>query len=208
GGGDVEAADRCGWRGKTQLVGLKRRELRAHPIVGSVAYVHAGARLREGAMATHLGDRHIAVPIREVLAVPGRGDALHGLESIGRRDHLWAVPAVEVEARVVATLAPGVVDRLLRGGHRGRKRDDRTRIEIAIGPSVQAFADARSERIVHRRVAERTGDAYAGELVLAVDCLDGPLDADDGVELEERDRGRGALQADAAILDALDHCGG
>src|SRR6185503_8870615 len=102
----------------------------------------AGARLREGAMATHLGDRHLTIPVREVLAVTRGGDAVQGLEPIGGRDHLRSVLAVEVEARVVAPFAPGVVDGLLLGGQRRRERDDRAGVEIAVRPAVQALADA------------------------------------------------------------------
>ena len=161
-------------------------------VVGAVGHVHAGARLRERAVAAHLRDGDVAVPVRDVVAVAGGVMRLMPAQAVRGRDHLRAVHAVQVEARVVLALAPGVVDRLRLRRQRGRQRDDRARVEVAVGPAVEPLADAGRERVVDRRVAQRAGDADARQRVRAVDGLDRALQADDRVELEQRDRRRGA----------------
>src|SRR4029077_15686195 len=148
GRGRVEAADRRQWGGEAQLVALQRRELRGHEIgaaVRYVVYVDVGADLLKCALATHLSHRDVAVTIGDVAADAGGGDAVHAGQPERGRNHLRPVEAIEVEAGIVLTLAPRTVDRRWGRGQGGRQRDDQAGIEIAVGPSVQALADAGSE---------------------------------------------------------------
>src|SRR6516164_10906880 len=50
-------------------------------------------------------------------------------------------------------------EKVSHGLQRRRKRDDGTHIQITVGPTVQAVADAGSEGIVDRRVVERAVSA-------------------------------------------------
>ena len=87
-------------------------------------------------------------------------------------------------ARIVFARTPRVEFRLGRGIERGRQRHDRADIQIGVCPSIQPPADAARERVVDRRVAERAGDADAGELPRTVDSS---ADADDGVQPQQFD---------------------
>src|SRR4029079_13530312 len=60
-------------------------------------------------------------------------------------------------------------------------------------------------RVVHVRVAERAGDADAGELVRVVHRT---LHADDGVELQQCDRDGGIVEIDLAGAQRVDDGGG
>jgi hypothetical protein len=79
-----------------------------------------------------------------------------------------------------------------------RQRDDRADVEIAIGPAVAAPADAFRERVVDRGVAQRTLDPHRADPPLIVEET---RHADDGIELEQLERGRGILQVDLAARD-------
>jgi hypothetical protein len=104
-------------------------------------------------VAAHLRDAHVAIPISDVLAVAGGGNATDARKAIRGRDDLRTVEAVEIEAWVVLALAPRVVDGLLRRRERGRKSDDGAGVQVAVRPSVEALADAGRERIVDGRMA-------------------------------------------------------
>ena len=67
-------------------------------------------------------------------------------------------------------------------------------IEGEIGAAVQPLADPRHHRVVHRGVTQRTGDAHPREDVLAVLVFHRAFDPHDRVQLDQRDRGGGALQ--------------
>ena len=126
------------------------------------------------------------------------------LQAVRGRDDLRAVLAVEVEARIVLALAPGVVDRFRRRGERRRERDDRAGIEVAIGPSVESLADTRRERVVDRGMTQRASHADARERIFAVDAFDRSFQADNRIEFQQRDRRIRTRQADAAVLDPRD----
>ena len=65
---------------------------------------------RNRALAAHLRDGDIAVPVRDLRAVAGEGDAVDAVQPVGRRNDDRLAEAVDVEARVVLALAPGVED--------------------------------------------------------------------------------------------------
>src|SRR5690349_2789974 len=77
--------------------------------------------------------------------------------------------AIEEQLRVELARSPTVQDsshriftdtEQLRDGCKIRtQRRDRTDVEIAIDPTVEPFADAGRERVVDRRVTERTSDS-------------------------------------------------
>jgi hypothetical protein len=54
-------------------------------------------------------------------------------------------------------------------------------------------------------MAQRTGHAQAGQSIDPVDRLDRALEAHHGVEFQQRDRGRGALEIDRAAANAFHH---
>ena len=165
----VEAAGRRCRRGERQLIRLQRGQLVADAVLVAVGDAQVQARLGERAEAAHLRHRDVAVPVRDLGAVAGEGDAVDAGQAVGGRDHGRLVQAVDVEPRVVLAPAPGVERRLGRRVERRRQRDDRADVEIAIRPAVEPLADAGRERVVHGRVAERAGDADARQRVDAVD---------------------------------------
>jgi hypothetical protein len=59
-------------------------------------------------------------------------------------------------------------------------------------------ADARRERIIHRRVTQRALDAHGGDASLLVEESG---DADDGIELEQLERRRRIAEVDLAARD-------
>src|SRR6185295_12237589 len=74
-------------------------------------------------------------------------------------------------------------------------------VEVAVGPAVEPSADARAEGVVDGRMAQSAGDADGLHLPA---LLEEALDADDGVELEERDRGRRIIHVHFVLLDLRD----
>ena len=75
-GDGVEAARRRRRRGDRELIRLQRGQLARDEIDVAVRDAQAEARLGEGAEAAHLRDGDIAVPVRELAAVAGEGDAV------------------------------------------------------------------------------------------------------------------------------------
>src|SRR4051812_23882055 len=124
-------------------------------------------------------------------------------EAVCRGNLHRSILAVEVVARIVLALAPAVIDGFLLGAQRGRERDDGARVQVAVRPAVEALADAGREGVVHGRVAERARRAEMRQDVLATLRLDGALEADDGVELQKRDRRLRGLEVDGPRLDTL-----
>ena len=120
------------------------------------------------AQAAHLGHGDVAVPVGDLVAVTGEGDAVDASQAIGRRDDDRLAEAVEVVTRIELARALGIEDHLHRGIDGGGQRDDRTGIEVTVGPAIEAFADAGRERVVYGRVAQRAGDAHARQLIDAV----------------------------------------
>ena len=207
GGRGIEATGRGRWCRETQLVRLQRRQLRADGIGRRVVHIHPGTRLVERAVAMHLRDADVSVPVRHILTVAGSGDLVNALEAIRGRDHLRSVLSIKVVARIVLPCSPRVVDRLLSWRECGRERDDRAGIEVAIRPSVEPLTDPRSERVVRGGVTERAGNSDSHQRIVVSRAHDGSLQPYDGVELEERDRRRRAREADRAALNPLHHLG-
>src|SRR5581483_5521703 len=128
------------------------------------------AKVEEDARAVLLGHGDVSVPLRD-RARPGPSVQVHPGEAEGRRNQR-ARPssirpqalAVLVEPRVVAARTPagehflhrGLVDleKIGEGLEVWSERDDEADVEIAIGPAVQALADARCEGVVHLRMAK------------------------------------------------------
>jgi hypothetical protein len=94
-------------------------------------------------------------------------------------------------------------------GQVGRERDDRAHVEVAIRPAVEAAADARDERVVDRRVAQRAADADRREAALRIEAA---LHADDRVELQQRERDRRIREVHLPVREPLaqarGQCGG
>src|SRR5678815_5874282 len=120
-------------------------------------------------MAPHLGDADVPVPVGDFVTITRRGDAVDTVQPVRRRDDLWAILAILVEARVVLSRAPRIEDRLGRGVERRRQGNDGAHVEIAIGPAIQALADAGCKRVVHGGVAQGTGKADSRQRIRS--CL-------------------------------------
>src|SRR4029077_12401282 len=108
--------------------------------------------------------------------------------------------AILVQLGVVATWSPAGENLLHRCdvdaeqiGERfevRRQSYDRADVEIAVGPAVEPLANAGRKRIVDGRVTKRALDAHRPDAAVGIGKGG---DADDGVELEQRDgRGRSA----------------
>src|SRR5919198_3887029 len=145
---------------QAELVGEQGRQL-WRDLVRRLGDRYANARVAEAAVAAHLRHADVGVPVRD-RAVAGVGLEVDALHAKGRRERDRQrrrierndVSAVEdVVARIVFTRAPAIELSLETGVEHGRERDDRSYIEIPIGPSVEALADTRRERVVHGRVA-------------------------------------------------------
>jgi hypothetical protein len=80
------------------------------------------------------------------------------------------------------------------------KRHDRADVQVARGPAVQAFSDARGERVIDRRVTERALDAHRADPALLVEET---RHTDDGVQFEQRERRRGVVEAHLPGFDLL-----
>ena len=89
-------------------------------------------------------------------------------------------------------------------GSAGRQPDDRADIQVVIRPAVEPPPDAGRQRIVDRRMTERTGDPDARELASVVDLAH---HANHRIELEQRQRHGRIVQIDLTRLDRLDHRG-
>ena len=73
---------------------------------------------------------------------------MDAVETVGWRDDLRAVDPVLIEPGIVLARPPRGVHALGGYAHGRRQRNDGTRIEIAIGPAIEAFADAVGKGIV------------------------------------------------------------
>src|SRR3546814_16538513 len=66
--------------------------------------------------------------------------------------------------------------------------DDRTGVEVKVGPAVAPMTDARRERVVHGRVAQCASGTDPRQRVDTIYFLDGALEADDRIEAQQRHR--------------------
>jgi hypothetical protein len=175
------------------------------------------ARIEEVPQAVHLGLRYVGIPVGHGPEA-GPGAEVHAGEAERRRNErarLLSVRAeglaILVEDRVVAARSPAR-EHLLHGGlvdpeevgerlEIGGERDDGADVQVAVGPAVQALADAGGERVVDVRVAERALDAERldppGRVELAGH-------SHHGVQLEERKGRRGIVEVHLARLDLRD----
>src|SRR5262249_8770465 len=121
--------------------------------------------------------------------------------------------SVEAQLGVEAAWSPTLQD-LAHGGvihsQRGRigreirrERDDAADVEILIRPTVEASTDAvDTRRVVDGRVAQ--GALNADRLETAV-AMEFASDADDRVQLEQRERDGRVVQVDPVGRDVLEH---
>ncbi len=82
-------------------------------------------------------------------------------------------------AGIIFAGAPGVELRLGGRIERRREGDDRSDVQVDVGPSVQPPTNPWRKRVVDRRVAECASDADARELTHVVDLA---LHADDRIQ--------------------------
>jgi hypothetical protein len=185
------------------LVRLERLEFGGDH-VGWVLHADADSRVGERPVAVHLGNAHVEIPVGDVGAVTSVNDPVQAQEPVGRGYDHWSVYTIEIEARIVPARTPRAVHGLQLSGQSRRQRDDRSRVEIGILPSIQSRSDARGERIIHRGVAEGASRADPNKGVAAF-CsrFDGALQSHNGIQLEKRYRGCRISQADRAALDTL-----
>ena len=174
-------------------------------------------RIEVHARAVHLRDGDVGVPVRH------RSPAVVGVqvdacEPERGRNHGRAALAVGpcglsvlVELGVVLAGAPAIqhlhdgrlidAEKVLEGLQARRDGDNGADIEIAIGPAVEAPADAMGERIVHGRMTESAGDAdRAHGLAIGVEER---LHADDRVRAQELDRRVHFLEAHVPAANRL-----
>ena len=161
----------------------------------------------------HLEVRDERIPIRDG-APAGVGMEIDPVETERggdeRRRRLSVGPepfSVEEELCVELARAPGpehLVDGCLvdfqQVGNRllvRRQADDRADVEVAVGPAVAAPADPGGEGIVDCRVTDGAGQPHRAEPVAAEEATD----ADDRVQLEERERHLRVVQVDFPSLD-------
>ena len=130
-------------------------------------------------LPVHLEVGDERVPVRD-RAPAGPGVEVDAGEAEGRRDQRRGRLAVGPERLAVeeqlgvelagppARAAPCVrcasivgrqTEQIDEGLQVGRERDDRADVQVAVRPAVEACADARGERVVDGRVAERALDA-------------------------------------------------
>src|SRR5438046_650311 len=118
--------------------------------------------------------------------------------------------AVLVELRVKAARAPagehlldgrGVYAEQVRKRLEGRRqRDDRSDVEVAVGPAVEPMPDARRERVVHCGVTGRACNADGSDVAVGIE---NPGHADDGVQLQQGQRRCRIVEIDLAGLELL-----
>ena len=91
-------------------------------------------------------------------------------------------------------------------GHRTEvrsERDDRADVQIAVCPPVEPMPDAGRERVVHRRVTERTLHAHRRDASVGSAHR---RDADDRLRVEERKRVRRIVEVHPARCQATENC--
>src|SRR5262249_32946531 len=211
-----------------QLIEVEVGELRGHEVRFAPAISGSGLRrdrillfvvqsgVKERPRSMHLGNGHPSVPVRDRSKSSPRMEVDAGEAEGGWNEGACLLPigperlAVLVELRVESARAPGA-ERLLHGGDVNSKkigewrevrskRDDDADIQVPVRPAVQAFSDARSERVVDRGVAERALDTHRGDPAGFVKVAG---HSDDRVELEQAKRRRGIIQIDLALLELL-----
>ena len=192
GGGRIEASGRRRGGVQAQLVGAQHRKDRRHPI-GCLVDVDPEHRIGERAVAVHLGDRHIVVPVGD-RAFGGVRLERDVVQAEGRRDHDRIVDAIAVEFRIVLPWAPGIEHGLDGGREGGRERDDRPDVEIAVRPTVKPPANPERHAVVDRRVTQCAGNPQALDVPVRRDV---GFHADHGVSAQQLHRGSGAREIGA-----------
>src|SRR2546423_1500370 len=230
----VETARGRRRRGDSELIELQRGEFRGRHVRAASFVAEACLRrnriflrvveslVEERPLPLQFKVSDVSVPVRH--GAPAARprvvvDARHpegGRDQSGRRFAVGAEGlAVEVQLCVEFSRPPTgehflerrVADaqKLRERARVGCERDDLADVEVAVGPAVQAVTDAGHESIVNRRVAD--GATEAQRLQTAV-RIERALHAQDGVEVNEGQRGRGVVQIDFAALYLRHEIGG
>ena len=165
------------------------------------------AGIVEGTLSVHLQIRNKSIPVTD--ATPTRpGMHVHACKAKCGRDQdsrTFAVRAkcfpIDAEACVEASWTPTAKD----GSQGGliyleqicqrlqvwSERDNRTNIQIPVGPTIQATTDTWRQRIIDGRMAKAA--LYADGTQTTVG-LEETGYTDDGVELEQRESGRRIIE--------------
>src|SRR5687768_2072949 len=152
----VQAAPRSARRTKAQLILEKRPQLRRHQ-VRALRNEQPDPWIAEIALAAHLTNSHVAVPIGD-RTIGGERLESHPTQAVDRRYHdgqRWTVERDDVRTvegvmpRIIFAWAPCSEFRFRGLVQRRRQCDDGADIQVRVGPAVQSFSDARSERIDH-----------------------------------------------------------
>src|SRR5438552_3601818 len=145
----------------------------------------------------HLGHRDVGIPIG-YWPLGGVGLVSDSGETISWWKNERRALAVNIESRIVLPRPPGVVDRLLRRSNRRRQRDDRSDVQLAIGPAVLSVSNPFRERIVNGRMTERAGNPESRQIVPSIDRGHSALESDHYIQLEKSDSRRGIVEIDLA----------
>ena len=234
GGHLVEAVRRRGRRGQRQLIGVQPRQLRGHPVLlgrhHDVPESVLGGdresnrvvepRIVEVTDAVHLQHRDERIPVRD-RSPSGPGVQVDARQSEGGRDQgrrrLAVGPeplAVHQQLGVELARTPrsddGAHGRLVDAKQLGdgreiwRRSDDGTHVQIAIRPPVQALSNPRREGIVDGGMTDRALNPHRLDLPGIVEEAG---DADDGIELHQRQGRRGIVQVDRALFESVHDLG-
>ena len=173
------------------LVCAQRGELWSYE-VGRLSNVDAEPRVGKVALAVHLGDSDVGVPVRH-RPFCRVGLVLDVRQSVGGWQDEWRTLAIDIEARIVHPRSPRVVDGLFAGRECWGQGDDRADVQLAVRPPVLPAPDAGHHGVVNGGVTERAGDSETRDVIRGVDL---GLHPDNRVHLEKGDgRGR-ALEVD------------
>ena len=88
---------------------------------------------------------NIRVPVGDVFAIAGNGNAMNAGQTVGGRYHNRLAKPVGVVPGIGPSGASRIEDRLHGGIHRRRQRNDGAGVEIPIGLFIQALANAGRE---------------------------------------------------------------
>ena len=210
-GGGIKASGRWSWCKQTQLVVQECGQFRCHPIW----FLRDGETdpgIAEVALPAHLRDADIAVPVRDraIAGVSFEPDALQPVDWWEEHWQRGAVQRNDVEAVermvswVVSSGSPGAELGLGRVVQRWGQAENRTDIQIAVWPSIEAPADAARERVVYGGVSQRASRPDADKLAQVVDFAHHPYH---GIEPQECNRHGGIGQVDLSRLERSNQCG-
>jgi hypothetical protein len=82
------------------------------------------------------------------------------------------------------------------------ERDDRSNVQIAVGPSIQPSSDPGRNRIIHARVAQRALNADGAERSIA---LEEAGQTEDRVQLQQRERVLRIVEVQRAVDNPIEH---